>query len=132
MVMTGRRRRPKATLPLEVHEELGGLIKSVFRATYHRKGVYNRLNSVRCTLDDWTQCEYPRDSNLAMDRLNHIYYCESDQSFVRHATVEERQDHINALEKAKSILNSHYPACVPLRELVGKLEGAIKSLQRWD
>jgi hypothetical protein len=132
MVMTGRSRRPKATLPLQVHEELGRLIKSVFRATYHRKGVYNRLNSVRCTLDDWTQCEYPRDSSLTLDQLNNIYYRESQQSFVRHATTDERHGHIEALERAKSILTDHYPACVPLREVVGKLDGAIKSLQRWE
>jgi hypothetical protein len=47
MVITGRSRRPRTTLPLEAHEEIGRLIKSVLRASYRRKGVY-KIASTRC------------------------------------------------------------------------------------
>jgi hypothetical protein len=69
---------------------------------------------------------------LTLDQLNNIYYRESQQSFARHTAAEERNGHIEALERAKSIVTDHYPACVPLREVVGKFDGAIKSLQRWE
>jgi Domain of unknown function (DUF5623) len=132
MVITGRSRRPKATAPLSVHSELGGLIKSVLSATYYRKGVYNRLNSVRCTLDDWTQCEYPDDSGLKLDRLNELYYRDSGGTYARSITADERHRHLDSLSRVKALLTEHYPTSTPLRQVLTKVDGAIGSLQRWE
>jgi len=126
----GPQRRPKGKMPIDVHAEVGALLKSVLVDTYHRKGVYNRLNSVRSELDEWTQREYNHDE-LPNERFFELYYHESSTTFSRYLPVDERRRHIDSLERVKQILRSHYPDCPPLRSLVGKVDSAIKSMQTW-
>ncbi len=126
----GPQRRPRGKMPIEVHAEVGALLKSVLVDSYHRKGVYNRVNSVRSELDEWTQREYNHDE-LPNERFFELYYHESSATFSRSLPVDERRLHIDSLERVKQILSSHYPDCPPLRSLVGKVDSAIKSMQTW-
>lgn len=59
-VLSGKRRRPKWRMPIAAHREVGGLLKSTLVDTWRRKGVYERVNSVRHELDNWVQREYSR------------------------------------------------------------------------
>ncbi len=126
----GPQRRPKGKMPIEVHAEVGALLKSVLMDSYHRKGVYNRVNSVRSELDEWTQHEYNHDE-LPNERFFDLYYHESSATFSRSLPVDERRRHIDSLEHVKQILCSHYPDCPPLRSLVGKVGSAIISMRTW-
>lgn len=126
----GPQRRPKGKMPIEAHAKVGGLLKSVLVESHHRKGVYNRVDSVRCELDEWVQREYSR-SELPSDQFFDLYYHETGGSFARTVSRNERLRHVAGLEDVKNILTEHYPDSPPLRTFLNKLDGAIKSMQTW-
>lgn len=126
----GPQRRPKGKMPIEVHAEVGRLLKSVLLSTYERKGVYNRLNSIRSELDEWTQREYSH-AELPNQHFFDLYYGESGASFARSILPEARERHVANLVRVKEVLTTHYPDCPPLRTLLKKADAAVKSLQDW-
>lgn len=126
----GPQRRPKGRMPISAHAEVGGLLKSVLVATHHRKGVHNRVNSVRSELDEWTQREYDR-VELPSEQFFDLYYHESSSTFSRSLPADERNNHTNNLTRVKQVLAENYPDSPPLRSLLKKLDAATKSLQRW-
>lgn len=126
----GPRRRPKGRMPINVHAEVGRLLKSVLLATYYRKGVYNRINAVRSELDEWAQQEY-NHAELPNEQFFELYYRESGSTFSRSLTESERLRHAKSLAKARELLVEHYPDCSPLRSLLKKVDAAAKSLQSW-
>lgn len=126
----GPQRRPRGRMPIEVHAEVGRLLKSVLLATYHRKGVYNRVNAIRSELDEWAQREYNR-AELPDEQFFELYYHESGSTFSRSLSEAERERHTSSLALARTLLVEHYPDCTPLRSLLKKIETAIKSLLSW-
>lgn len=126
----GPQRRPKGKMPIEAHAQVGSLLKSVLLASYHRKGVYNRVNKVRSELDEWTQREYNR-AELPSEQFFDLYYHESDSSFARTISSDERALHAGSLDRVKRMLAQHYPNSPPLRALMKKLDAAIGSMQTW-
>lgn len=52
------------------------LLKSVLVASFHRKGVYNRVDGIRSELDEWTMREYNR-AELPSEVFFDLYYHES-------------------------------------------------------
>ncbi len=127
----GPQRRPKGRMPIEAHAHVGRLLKSVLKDTYHRKGVYNRVNAIRSELDEWTQREY-NDAELPNEQFIKLYYHDSGRTFARAPTEADRERHVQSLAHAKQLLGEHYPDCPPLRSLLKMLDAAIKSLQDWN
>jgi hypothetical protein len=118
-------------MPVEAHAEVGRLLTAVLAATYHRKGVYNRVNSIRSELDEWTQREY-NHAELPNERFFTLYYhYEANTTFSRSLSAAEGESHIENLASVKRILVMHYPDCPPLRSIMSKLDMAIKSLRSW-
>lgn len=126
----GTQRRPNARMPIESHAKVGELLKSVLIVSHHRKGVYNRLNSIRCELDEWAQREY-NYAELPNEQFFNLYYRESGSSFPRMLSKEERVRHAESLQSMKAILARHYPDSTPLRKLLKTTDAAIKSLECW-
>jgi hypothetical protein len=126
----GPQRRPKSKMPIEGHAEVGRLLKSVLLSTYERKGVYNRVNSIRSELDEWTQREYNHEE-LPNAQFFDLYYGESGASFARSILPEAKERHVAELMRVKEVLTKHYPDCPPLRTLLKKTDAAVKSLQEW-
>lgn len=126
----GPQRRPKGRMPIEVHAEVGSLLKSVLVASLHRKGVYNRVNGIRSDLDEWTQREYT-PAELPSEQFFDLYYHESGSSFARTLSPDERTLHVDSLERVKQILAQHYPDSPPLRAMMKKLDAAVGSMQTW-
>lgn len=126
----GPQRRPKGKMPIESHQKVGELLKSVLVASYYRKGVYNRLDSVRSELEEWAQREYTY-VELPSEEFFDLYYHESQSSYARTLSAEERGRHIASLNAAKQFLIQHYPDCPPLRGVLKKMDTAIKSMQSW-
>jgi hypothetical protein len=126
----GPQRRPKGKMSIAAHTEVGGLLKSVLVATYHRKGAYNRVNTVRSELDEWVQREYS-STELPNEQFFDLYYHETDSTFSRSLPAEERDRHVGSLAQVKKVLVGHYPDCPPLRLLLKKIDAAIKSLLNW-
>lgn len=126
----GPQRRPKGRMPIEAHAQVGCLLKSVLKDTYHRKGVYNRVDAIRGELDEWTQREY-NHAELPNEQFFDLYYHESGSTFPRTLSEADRERHVQRLTQAKLLLSEHYPDCPPLRSLLKKVDVAIKSLQDW-
>lgn len=122
--------RPNGQMPIPLHAQIGGLLKSVLVATLHRKGVYNRVDAVRCDLDEWVQREY--DSvELPNEQFFDLYYRETGATFTRRLLEAERSRHVLALAEVKTVLTKYYPDCTPLRAMLKRLDGAIASLNNW-
>lgn len=126
----GPQRRPKGTMPIEAHTEVGKLLKSVLAVSYNRKGVYNRVDRVRGELDEWVQREYSSEE-LPNEQFFDLYYHGSKSSAARKLSLEEREFHIGNLGQVKQILASHYPDCPPLRALLKALDAASNSMRTW-
>jgi hypothetical protein len=126
----GPQRRPKGRMPIEVHAEVGQLLKSVLAVSYHRDGVHKRVDAVRSELDEWTQREYTH-AELPNEEFFDLYYHGDHSTFQRSLSREEGERHVRSLEVAKQRLAEHYPDCAPLRSVLKKLDAAIASLQGW-
>lgn len=129
--LVGPQRRPKGRMPIEVHAEVGGLLQSVLAATYYRKGVYNRVDSLRSELDEWAQREYDRAA-LPDEKFFDLYY-HGDAASVssRSISAVERNRQTERLAVVRAALLQHYPDCAPLRSMVKRLDAAVTSLQTW-
>jgi len=123
-------RRPNARMPVDGHRTVGRLLKEVMAVSYYRKGVLNRLESIRCTLDEWAEREY-NHAELSNEVFFELYYHGDQGPFERSLPLEERGRHIKRLKQARTLLEQHYPDCAPLRSILGKLDAAIKSMQSW-
>ena len=126
----GPQRRPNGKMPIEAHAKVGALLKSVLVASRERKGVYNRVNGIRCELDEWTQREYSQ-AELPNEQFFDLYYHESGGTFAPSLPADERSRHVENLANVKRTLAEHYPDSTPLRALLKNIDGAIKSMQSW-
>lgn len=127
----GSRRRPNGALPVEVHEEIGTRIKAVMAYSFLRPGTYHRLDRVRSELDAWLQRE-DEGKKLDNDRFFAVYYHGATQSDApRSLTSKIRIEGILSLERVECLLRRYYPDCAPLREMLGRLNSAKMSLQKW-
>lgn len=127
--LVGPRRRPNGKMPIQVHREVGRLLKEVLIATHYRKSVYNRVDSVRSDLDEWTMREYDR-SALPDEEFFDLYYHESGDS-PRKSSTESVEHCIANLQRTKELILMHYPDCAPLRRLLKLLDESDKGLWTW-
>ncbi|WP_246658026.1 DUF5623 domain-containing protein [Afipia massiliensis] len=130
MFLTGPRRRPKTRMPIDGHESVGRLLKSVLIGTEERAGVQRRVDATRCELDNWVQCEYKRDE-LSDQVFFDLYYHELPENDPLSVTPASWDRHITSLDEVKATLIRHYPECPPLRDLLKKTDLAIASLRSW-
>ena len=122
-------RMPRGKMPIETHEEVGTLLKGIVGLCGNRAGVCGRVEQVQATLDSWLQAEYTA-LELDNERFFDVYY---------HGTLPLRQDIpvpvrerlLADLLQVQQTLSRHYPDCAPLRDVQGRLEGAMKSLRNW-
>lgn len=120
-----RRRRPKAAMPVDAHAKIGSLLKGVLVDIRARAGVYKRVDAVRSELDDWVQCEHDRTA-MSDAVFFDLYYGENSTG----GKPKPGEQHIENLRFAQSMLMQYYPDCAPLRDLVGKIDLAIASLEK--
>lgn len=117
-------------MPVEVHEVIGRKLKSVMADTFCRDGVYKRLNSVRCEMDDWIQREYDTTA-LPIERFSEVYYGSGPKStFARSLAPDQVSQHVRTLEAVKMEIARHYTKS-QTKSMLGKIDSAIKSLQTW-
>lgn len=122
--------RHPGKMPLEIHEEIGKMLKSVIAETPLRDGACKRLKAVQSTLDDWVQREYNR-VELTAERFYEIYYGATPTTiFAKSLTAEQIDKHVLTLEAVKAQLDRHYAKSANKRVLL-KIDAAIKSLRTW-
>lgn len=127
MSFVGRRLRPDARMPVEAHQEVGTLLKSVLVAAAKRDGARTRIDRMRSELDEWVQREYSH-SELDQETFSDLYYHEDDLDA---SLPMSRDEMIRRIETARSILARHYPDCPPLDEVKGQADRAIASIRSW-
>ena len=130
MIFSGQRRRPSKRMPIEAHMAVGRLLKAILVGTRARAGVYKRINSMRCDLDDWVQCEYDR-AELSDQTFSGLYYQSLDAAVPLAKPPVTSDRHTDCLEQVKALLVSHYPDCVPLRNMLKQADLAMASLKSW-
>ncbi len=114
-------------MPVEAHQEVGILLKSVLVAAAKRDGARTRIDRMRSELDEWVQREYSH-SELDQETFSDLYYHEDD---LDPSLPMSRDEMIRRIETARSILARHYPDCPPLDEVKGQADKAIASIQGW-
>lgn len=118
--------RPKGSMPIEKHQQVGRLIKSLLAATLEHRGIKNCLNMVREDLDDWVAREFTRDE-LPQSTFFNIYYGENERGL---EGPTDREAMVEQVELVKKILSSNYPDCAPLRSLLKSADRAIVMIRR--
>lgn len=127
--MGSSRRRPKGELGIEGHREAGRMIKAVLSSRARPYSAYTRMDSVRCTLEDWMGFEIGRDQ-LEGPEFFDVYYHELEDDGPLWDKAASRDGVIAVLETLKQKLTAAYPACAPLRRLLNRIDTSIKVVRR--
>jgi hypothetical protein len=122
-------RMPSGKMPIETHEKVGSVLKEILSLCGKREGVRGRVEQVQGTLDSWLQAEYTA-LELDNERFFDVYY-HGPLPLRENISASTRERLLADLLQAQRILRRHYPDCAPLRDVQGRLEGAMKSLRNW-
>jgi len=122
-----QRRRPARRMPVDGHAEVGRLLKSVIHHHYGRRSVYKPLDSVRCELDNWVQCEYD-STELSAAVFFDLYYHEDEMPDDGLEGPARIARHAASLARAKVVLGQNYPDCAPLRAMLKSIDRAVTAL----
>jgi hypothetical protein len=115
-----RRRRPAGSLPVAKHIETGRLIKAVLGSPARPYSAYRRLDSLRCTLEDWMALEIGR-GQLDGPEFFDVYYHELADDDPLCVAAAEQKGVIEIIDKIAFQLSEAYPDCAPLRRELNKL-----------
>ena len=102
--LSGTRRRPKGTMPVEAHKAVGRLLKSALVGTVKRAGVHRRVEAIRCELDNWVQCEHNREQ-MPDGVFNELYYSPLPNDDPFSLPTPDKTRHIASLTEVKALLS---------------------------
>lgn len=127
--MGSSKRRPKGELGIEGHKEAGRIIKAVLSSGARPYSVYKRMDSVRCTLEDWMGLEIGR-GQLEGPEFFDVYYHELEDGDPLWDKAKSREGVIAILEELNQKLKAAYPDCEPLRRHLNRIDMSIKLVRR--
>lgn len=127
--MGSLRRRPKGSMGIDGHIELGRMIKAVLSSQERPWSVYRRMNGVRSTLEDWMSKEIGR-GQLEGPEFFDVYYHELDDYHPLLTQAASRDGLIAILGALRSKLHTTYPDCAPLRSLMNRIDTSINLINR--
>ncbi len=127
--MGSSKRRPKGELGIEGHKETGRMIKAVLSSGARPYSVYKRMDSVRCTLEDWMGLEIGR-GQLEGPEFFDVYYHELEDGDPLWDKAKSREGVIAILEELNQKLKAAYPDCAPLRRHLHRIDMSIKLVRR--
>jgi len=123
------RRRPRGALTLEGHFEAGRIIKAVIWSRQRPYGVYQRMNALRSTLEDWMGREVTDAEFKGVDFFD-VYYHELEEEDPLAHRVASPQGVADLLGDLKSMLQSAYPDCGPLRQELRRIDASMALLAK--
>jgi hypothetical protein len=127
--MGSSRRRPKGELGIDGHHETGRMIKAVLSSKARPYSVYTRMDSVRCTLEDWMGLEIGR-GQLEGPEFFDVYYHELGDDDPLWDRAKSRDGVIAILGALKQKLEAVYPDCAPLRKHLNRIDMSVKLIRR--
>jgi hypothetical protein len=124
-----RDRRPAGELGIEVHIEVGRIIKTAMRSEFSRNAVYTRMSSLRSDLENWLALEEGPELYEKRE-FDQIYYgwTDRDQAFLD--ALRSKDDVISALRSLEPKLKRAYPNCAPLRHQLRRIEMSVSLLEK--
>ena len=123
------RRRPKGELGIEGHREVGRMVKVVLSSGSLPYSVYNRMESVRCTLEDWMGLEIGR-GQLEGPEFFDVYYNDLEDDDPLWDKAKSCDGVIAILGALKHKLKAAYPDCAPLRRHLNRIDMSVKLIRR--
>lgn len=93
-------RRPIGELTVNGHQDAGRIIKATLASGLLSSGAWNRLNSLRSTLEDWLSLEIGR-AQLDGPEFFDVYYRRTDRDEVYQTKMQTRSNIISALNILK-------------------------------
>ena len=120
--------RPKGSMPIETHQQVGRLIKSVLAATLGHRGIQNCMNMIRGDLDEWVMREFTTDE-LPQSTFFCLYYGQGEH--VSQEAIDKREM-VKRVELVQTILASNYPNCAPLRSLLSLAGRTVSLIRNWE
>lgn len=124
-----RSRRPAAKMTLEEHIEAGRIIKAVIHSNQSTYAVYNRMNSLRSTLEDWMCLEIDRRQLNKIDFVE-VYYSGAEGDAPYDTIAKSRDGIIKMLGGLKQKLQAAYPDCAPLRKQLHRIGTSMSVLRK--
>ena len=123
------RRRPIGELGIEGHIEAGRMIKSVIWSKLRPWSVYRRMNSLRCTLEDWMSLEINR-GQLEGPEFFDVYYHDADADGIYWEMAKSPAGIVAMLGDLKQRLQAAYPDCAPLRQQLRRIDMSVSIIGR--
>lgn len=123
------RRRPSGAIGLPGHIEMGRILKAVLHSRHRPWGAYQRINSVRSTLEDWMALEIG-SKELDGPEFFDVYYHDADSEGPYAEAAQSRGGLVRILGELKTMLRGAYPDCAPLRQQVHKIDMAVSLIER--
>lgn len=114
------RRRPSQPMPLESHRELGELMQSLSSVPLSWR-VGRKLGSKRYLLEEWALAEHRREHGAST--IENFYYGGPSR---RHLGTRDEQ--LDAIARAKALVEHGYNDCKPRRELIAALDAATAEI----
>ena len=124
-----RQRRPAGELGVEGHIEVGRIIKAILSSKQSPYGVYQRMNSLRSTLEDWMGLEIG-PGQLEGPEFYDVYYHEAEGDDPYQKRAESRTAIVAMLGELKQKLQCAYPDCAPLRRQLQRIDTSVSLIDK--
>lgn len=107
------------------------MIKAMLGSTARPWSVKDRLETLRCTLEDWLGKEIS-ESDLTGPDFFDVYYHDivDDDPFV--AVAATSNGVIELLGRIRDKISHAYPDCEPRRRLTGRIDTSIKFMMQFQ
>ena len=105
------------------------MIKALLRSGARPWSVKERLETLRCTLEDWFGKEIEREELSDGDFFD-VYYHEINENDPFVAVAATSVGVIDLLGQLRRKLTEAYPDCAPLRRLTGRIDTSVKFMVR--
>lgn len=125
----GEHRRPSGAMGVPGHIEMGRILKAVLHSKHRPWGAYQRINSVRSTLEDWMAHEIG-NKELDGPEFFEVYYRDADSEGPYAEAAQSRSGLVRILGELKTMLRGAYPDCAPLRQQLHKIDMAVSLIER--
>lgn len=123
------RRRPSGAMGVPGHIKMARILKAVIHSRHRPWGAYQRVNSVRSTLEDWMALEIG-NKELEGSEFFDVYYGDPDSEGPYSKAAQSRTGLVRILGELKVMLRDAYPDCAPLRQQLHKIEMAAALIGR--
>jgi hypothetical protein len=123
------RRRPSGAMGVPGHIEMGQILKAVLHSRHRPWGAYQRIDSVRSTLEDWMALEIG-NKELDGPEFFDVYYNDTASGGPYAEAAQSRGGLVCILGELKTMLRGAYPDCTPLRQQLHKVDMAVSLIER--